>query len=72
MVALELITIAVGVTGSALCATSAFRTRSVLNELGRQGTMWFDHADDVGLAERPSEDHVDEPIAFRPLRARLR
>jgi hypothetical protein len=72
MVAFEIITIAVGVAGSALCATSAFRTNNTLGELGQRGSIWFDHADDHALADLPADDAVDAPITFRPLRSRLR
>ena len=72
MVAFEIITIGVGVAGSALCASAWFRPKATLSELGHQGGMWFDHAEDQQLADRPPEDAVDAPIPFRPLRSRLR
>lgn len=72
MIAFEMVTIAVAVAGGALCASSAFMPRRTLGELGRQGGLWFDHAEDHDMAELPADDDAEEPITFRPLRSRLR
>ena len=69
MSAFEVVTIAVAVVSLALAATSYFRVNRVLQQLGRQGP-WFDHAQDQGIDERPSEDERDAPIPKRPLRGR--
>jgi hypothetical protein len=71
MIALEAVTITVGAVGIALCATPLFAPTRTLDELGRRGWTWFDHADDYGPAELPNED-VDPPIPVRPLRSRMR
>jgi hypothetical protein len=42
-----------------------------LAQLGRMGGLWFDHADDHAIADRPSEDQIDAPIPRRRLRGRL-
>lgn len=71
MIAFEAVTIAVGAVGIAVCATPLFAPTRTLNELGRRGWTWFDHADDYADAEQPGEDN-DPPIPVRPLRARMR
>lgn len=38
---------------------------------GRVGGLWFDHAADRPIDQRPSEDTVDLPIPRRPLRGRI-
>jgi hypothetical protein len=70
MSAFEVVTLAVSVIAIALAATSYFRTGRVLQQLGRQGGTWFDHAEDMPVEERPSDDERDDPIPKRPLRGR--
>ena len=70
MYAIEIVTIAVAVVSIALCFTRFFRVSSVMADLGRQGSMWFEHQEDREVAERPGEDAVDSPLPHRPLRAR--
>jgi hypothetical protein len=72
MVAFEIITLGVSAVGAGACATSYFRPKQVLSELGHTGVMWFDHQEDRDVSQRPADDAVDEPISFRPLRSRLR
>lgn len=72
MVAFEIITLAVAAVGAGACATSYFRPKQVLSELGHTGAMWFDHQEDQDVSQRPADDAVDAPISFKPLRARLR
>jgi hypothetical protein len=67
----ETITIAVGVVGVALYGTPYLRPQRTLGELGRHGGSWFDHADEMELADLPDEN-TDPPIPVRPLRSRLR
>ena len=58
--------------GAALVGTVGYmRSGGPLAQLGRYGTLWFDHASDRPLAEAPSEDDADLPIPRRPLRGRL-
>jgi hypothetical protein len=70
MSAFEIVTIAVSFLSIALCFTRSFSPSRVLAELGHQGSMWFDHQEDLELDVRPIEDAVDAPIPHRPLRAR--
>jgi hypothetical protein len=70
MSAFEIVTIAVSLLSIALCFTRFFSPARALADLGRQGSMWFDHQEDLDLGERPIEDAVDSPIPHRPLRAR--
>jgi hypothetical protein len=72
MVAFEIITIAVAAVGAGACATTYFRPNSALSELGKTGATWFDHQEDQDVSLRPADDAVDEPIRFKPLRARAR
>jgi hypothetical protein len=47
------------------------RSGGPLSQLGRHGSLWFEHVTDRSLAEAPSDDQVDLPIPRRPLRGRL-
>jgi hypothetical protein len=47
------------------------RSGGPLSQLGRHGSLWFEHVTDRPLAEAPSDDQVDLPIPRRPLRGRL-
>ncbi len=67
---LEIVTIVVGIVGIVVAATPYFRTGRTLEDLGRQGQMWFETPAERGLDVQPSEDAVDDPIPRRPLRAR--
>jgi hypothetical protein len=70
MNAFEVVTI-VTTAGAALLGTwSYLRGGGPLAELGRHGTLWFEHLTDRPLAETPSEDQMDLPIPRRPLRGR--
>jgi hypothetical protein len=66
----ETVTIAVTVIALALCLTRWFRLGHVMADLGRQGTMWFEHNEDRDVEEQPTEDAVDSPLPRRPLRSR--
>jgi hypothetical protein len=68
MNAFEIVTIVVAVIAIVLAATTYFRVSRVLQELGRGGQTWFDHAEDLAPGERPSEDDRDAPIPKRPVR----
>ena len=70
--AFEIVTVVVGVIAIALALTGYFRTSRAVDELGRQGEIWFEHSDDREVSQRPSEDAVDEPLPRRPLRAKPR
>jgi hypothetical protein len=70
MNAFEIVTLVVAVVAIALAVTSYFRLNRVIEQLGRGGQTWFDHAEDHPVEERPSEDDRDEPIPKRPLRGR--
>jgi hypothetical protein len=64
----EIVTIVVAVIAIAIAATTFFRVSRALDQLGRGGRTWFDHAEDVAPGERPSEDDRDAPIPKRPIR----
>lgn len=67
----EAVTI-IATLGTALVgAVEYLRSGGPLAQLGRQGTLWFEHMTDRPLAEIPSEDAVDLPIPRRPLRGRI-
>jgi hypothetical protein len=58
--------------GTALVgAIDYLRSGGPLVQLGRHGTLWFEHLADRSIEERPSEDEIDLPIPRRPLRGRL-
>jgi hypothetical protein len=69
MSAFEIVTIVVAVVAIALAASSYFRLRQVLSEMGRRGYSLYSSADS-DISERPSEDDRDAPIPKRPLRGR--
>lgn len=72
MDAYETVTILV-VAGAILVGViDYFRAGGPLTQLGRQGTLWFDHLADWPITDRPSEDDIDAPIPRRPLRGRMR
>ncbi len=66
----EIVTVAVTFLSIAACFTRYFRPGRVLADLGHQGSMWFDHQEDLAFDERPIEDALDAPIPHRPLRGR--
>jgi hypothetical protein len=70
MYAFEIVTIAVALVAIALCFTRYFRVGAVLADLGRQGSMWFQHQDDGPVRDCDPADAVESPIPRRPLRAR--
>jgi hypothetical protein len=67
----ETITILVTAGATAIGVVDHFRSGGAFAWAGRNGGLWFDHAGDRPIAERPSEDAVDLPIPRRPLRGRL-
>jgi hypothetical protein len=70
MNAFEIVTFAVAVVAIVIAIFSYLRLRNVLSQLGRRGGLWFDHADDLPVQDKPVEDEVDAPIPQRPLRGR--
>ena len=68
MNAWEVVTIVVAVIAIALAATTYFRVSRALDQLGRRGSSWFDHSEDIAPEQRPSEDDRDAPIPKRPVR----
>ena len=71
MYVFETVTIA-ATTGAALAGTVAyFLSGGPLTQLGRLGSLWFEHVSDRPLADAPSDDQTDLPIPRRPLRGRL-
>jgi hypothetical protein len=71
MAGFETVTIVVTVGSAVVGVLSYLRSGGPLAQLGRQGTLWFDHVMDRPLSEAPSEDEADPPIPRRPLRGRL-
>jgi hypothetical protein len=70
MYGFEVVTI-LGTAGAVVAGAVAYlRSGGPLAQLGRQGTLWFDHASDRPLDELPSEDALDAPIPRPPLRGR--
>ncbi len=70
MIPFEIVTLAVGGGGLVLALVAAFRGQNPFTDLSRRGDMWFDHAEDLPLEARPSEDERDAPIPRRELRSR--
>ncbi len=70
MSAFEAVTFLVAVAAIVLAVFSYLRLNRALSELGRGGTNWFDHGEDLPIEDRPSEDDPDAPIPKRPLRGR--
>ena len=68
MNAWEIVTIVVAVIAILLAATTYLRVSRALDQLGRRGSSWFDHAEDIAAGDRPSEDDRDAPIPKRPVR----
>jgi hypothetical protein len=66
----EVVVFAVTFLSFAVCLTRYFRPGRALADLGHQGSMWFDHPNDLAIDQRPIEDAIDAPIPHRPLRAR--
>jgi hypothetical protein len=71
MYAFETVTIVATAGAAAVGLWGYLRGGGPLAQLGRQGTLWFEHVTDRPLADAPSEDSVDLPIPRRPLRGRL-
>lgn len=71
MYGFETVTIVATVGAAAAGLWGYVRGGGPLAQLGRQGTLWFEHVTDRPLAEVPSDDQVDLPIPRRPLRGRL-
>lgn len=70
MYGFETVTVLTTVGAAVVGLVSFMRSGGPLAQLGRQGLLWFDHAADHALDERPSEDALDAPIPRRPLRGR--
>jgi len=69
MSAFEVVTVIVSAVAIALAASSWFRVKRVLDQMGRRG-LSFEHPSDRDISERPDEDERDAPIPKRPLRGR--
>ncbi len=70
MTAFEVVLIVVAVVGIGLALTPWFRPARLMQRIGRRGTTWFDHSEDLPVGERPTGDERDAPIPARPLRGR--
>lgn len=66
----ETVTIVTTVGAVVVGAVAYLRSGGPLAGLGRSGSLWFDHASDLPLESRPSEDALDSPIPRRRLRGR--
>ena len=71
MTAYETVTILVVVGTVVVGVVDYLRSGGPLTQLGRVGTLWFDHLADRSVSDRPSEDQIDAPIPRRPLRGRI-
>lgn len=67
----ETVTILVTVGTAVVGLVDYMRSGGPFTQLGRQGTLWFEHPADRAIGERPSEGQIDAPIPRRPLRGRL-
>jgi len=70
MSAPEIIAIIAGASALGLSACHSYRPGRALEELGRNGAVWFERPEERPLDERPDEDAPDAPLPRRPLRAR--
>jgi hypothetical protein len=66
----EVVVIVVAVVGIGLALTPWFRPTRLISRIGRRGGTWFDHAEDLPVEQRPTNDERDAPIPSRPLRGR--
>lgn len=69
--AFETVTILVTAGTVVVGLVTYLRGGGALDNLGRDGAMWFDHLADVPVEQRPSEDELDAPIPRRPLFGRF-
>lgn len=70
MYGFETVTI-IATAGAAVAGVVGYlRSGGPLSQLGRHGSLWFEHVTDRPLADAPSEDQVDLPIPRPPLRGR--
>lgn len=67
----ETVTILVTAGAALVGLVDYLRSGGGFASAGRNGSLWFDHAADEPIENRPSEDAVDLPIPRRPLRGRL-
>jgi hypothetical protein len=70
MNAFEVVTLVVCIVALLVATASFLRVNRAIDQLGRRGSTWFDHSEDVAADDRPSEDERDDPIPKRPLRGR--
>jgi hypothetical protein len=70
MIAFEAVTIGVAASAAVVTLGIYLRSPNVLDRLGRSGSSWFAHPDDLSLEHQPSEDERDAPIPVRRLRGR--
>jgi hypothetical protein len=66
----ETVTIITTIGAAAAGVVGYLRSGGPLTQLGRYGTLWFEHLADRPLDQAPSEDDADPPIPRRPLRGR--
>ena len=71
MNAYETVTILVTAGAAVVGLLDYLRSGGAFASLGRSGSLWFDHASDSPIEQRPSEDSMDLPIPRRPLRGRI-
>lgn len=71
MNAYETVTIIVTAGAVLIGVVDYLRSGGPIAQLGRYGTLWFDHIGDLPIEQRPSEDERDAPIPRRALRGRL-
>jgi hypothetical protein len=70
MNAFEVVTLIVCIVALVIATASFLRVSRAIDQLGRRGSTWFDHSEDLADGDRPSEDDRDAPIPKRPLRGR--
>ena len=70
MTVFEIVMFVVTALAVLACFTPFFNIRQAVASLGRQGMFWFEHDEDRGVEERPTEDERDAPLPQRPIRSR--
>jgi hypothetical protein len=70
MIAFEAVTIGVAASAAVVTLGIYLRRPSPFDSLGRTGSSWFAHPDDLSLEDQPSEDELDAPLPVRRLRGR--
>lgn len=66
----EIVVLVVNLGAIGVGLTPLFTRKQGRSSAAKNGFLWFDHNEDYEVAARPSEDAIDAPIPWRPLRGR--